>query len=310
MYLVFYVYSSKYPTSYPVFVLYFVLMLAICGCMYYMAVSFRSASESRGLQLLEVYYPLMILPWFFSIPKPAWRYLGLAAITFMVLVSVKRTSLIVLSTSAIAYFAVHNVVDRSKRWLSAILFSIFIFALGSAAFLYLDESGGGYFASRLKAATSDEGTGRLSIYKDTVNLILKSTPIEYVVGHGFDTVVRHTREGVSAHNDWLEVIFDFGIVGLILYTLLHVFLIAKSFELIRMRSPFAAAFAASYPMFLFMSLTSHLIIYPTYFIFLVTLWGTIEGTTRAQSGFRMQAPQPLIVRETASVLKRDDNLHG
>ena len=67
--------------------------------------------------------------------------------------------------------------------------------------------------------------------------------------------------------------------GLLLYALLHLCLITKAYRLIRERSLYAPAFAASYMLFFCVSLTSHLILYPTYFIFLTAFWGTIGTQT-------------------------------
>jgi O-antigen ligase len=160
--------------------------------------------------------------------------------------------------------------------------SAVLIVLTGAVIVELDKSHSRVVLERLESMAEDQGSGRLDIYSETIKYIANSTPWQTLMGHGYVSTRDILASGKSAHNDWLEVQFDFGAVGLLLYALLHACLIRKSHSLIRGRSPLAAAFAASYALFFFMSMTSHLIIYPTYYLFLVAFWGMIEGLTRRE----------------------------
>ena len=136
------------------------------------------------------------------------------------------------------------------------------------AFNFIDESNNNAFSKRLDSEKFSEGSGRPEVFNDTIFRIIKSTPIDALIRHGFDTVILESPFGLSAHNDWLETLYDYGIGGFLLYLMLHFSLIKKSFILIRKKSVYAPSFTASYMLFLFKTLTLHLILYPTYFIFL------------------------------------------
>ena len=85
---------------------------------------------------------------------------------------------------------------------------------------------------------------------------------------------------MSAHNDFLEVMYDFGLVGLLFYVLIHLSLIKWTIRLFRNGSPFAFPVLISYVCFFVMSMVSHLILYPTYFGLLTAFWAYAECKDR------------------------------
>lgn len=67
------------------------------------------------------------------------------------------------------------------------------------------------------------GSGRAQIYTKIFNGVMQSSFGTLLFGHGFYATSDYTKQtlefniAVVAHNDWLEVAYDFGLVGLILY---------------------------------------------------------------------------------------------
>ena len=72
-----------------------------------------------------------------------------------------------------------------------------------------------------------------------------------------------------AHSDFLEVLYDYGLVGLFLYVLLLLSFIRKAIKLRQARCKSFAAFTAAILIYIILSSISHLIIYPTYIVFLL-----------------------------------------
>ena len=94
---------------------------------------------------------------------------------------------------------------------------------------------------------------------------------------GFDTVKgKDITMALSAHNDFLEVLYDFGAIGFIFYVLIHLSLIKWTLRLFRARSELAFPVLISYVCFIVMSMVSHLILYPTYFGLLTAFWAYAE----------------------------------
>ena len=291
VYLFFYVLAKRQsPTISRVLIAYFCVLFFYCSDGFMEAYHLANAGvsiDSNFASLNEIYYPLLLLPWILSLKKKTLHYLGFAALSILVFYSMKRTALIGLVTAAVAYFIFDNML-RTSFWskLIAALGMIALVVGASMLFSNIDTQSNSLFSKRLGTEEFSRGGGRPEVFKQTLGMILDSTTGKAIVGHGQNAVSKDAPEKFSAHNDWLEVQYDFGVVGLLLYALLHCTLIVKARKLLLVNSFYAPAFAVSYMLFFCMSLTSHLVIYPTYFIFLAAFWGMVIGLTEPQSGLR------------------------
>ena len=128
---------------------------------------------------------------------------------------------------------------------------------------------------RLETIFEDKGSGRLGIWENTWEMQMDSSLAGWIFGHGFNAVYINSVPQYSAHNDFLEVLYDFGIIGFILYINFYIIIIKYSKKLYNARSKYTAPFVSSIVLALIMSITSHLIIFPTYFIYLCLFWGVI-----------------------------------
>lgn len=65
------------------------------------------------------------------------------------------------------------------------------------------------------------GSGRILLWTTLIKLQIRSSPLEWLVGHGLYSVASHLRRAIgihlSAHNSYLEALFDAGLVGFFLY---------------------------------------------------------------------------------------------
>ena len=77
--------------------------------------------------------------------------------------------------------------------------------------------------SPLDRFEDSSGSGRAQIYTKIFDGVMRSSFGSLLFGHGFYATSDYTKQSlefniaVVAHNDWLEVAYDFGLVGLILY---------------------------------------------------------------------------------------------
>ena len=277
IYLFFYVIAKRVPSLEQLFIFYFSSLALFSGVVF--IINFQLVNTSNSITPLNtIYYPLLLLPWLIVQRKKSWHFVGMLAIAVLVLFSLKRTAVFAFGASVIAYFYTFQAIKSSLKGRLIIFFGVIIvFAVGIIGFNYFEETTNYALSKRMDREALSEGSGRVDIYKDTVTLIENSTFADGIVGHGSNAV--EAKLGISAHNDWLEVLYDYGLGGLIIYALLHLSLIVKTRKLIYNKSIYASAFAVSYMLFFVISLTSHLIIYPTYFIFLTAFWGMINGLT-------------------------------
>ena len=103
--------------------------------------------------------------------------------------------------------------------------------------------------------------------------------LHWVVGAGYNSVLlsKICTDGVlggnvSAHNDFLEVLYDYGIVGLAIYISFFINIIRKAIKMKKDKYKYAVSFIASILMVISISLTSHLVIYLNYYAVIFVFW--------------------------------------
>lgn len=149
---------------------------------------------------------------------------------------------------------------------------------GILGYSFSDSILKGELSERVNREETDEGRNRLAIYTVTWAMIENSSVDKLFFGHGHYGVRKDSFLEISAHNDFLEVIYDYGLVILVLYLGLWVYVIKRCVRLFRDESPLFLPYAVSLSIFIVMSIVSHLILYASYFLFLVLFWGCIEGS--------------------------------
>ena len=82
---------------------------------------------------------------------------------------------------------------------------------------------------RIEGTSADNG--RYEIYLKVINLIYNSNIIDIFTGHGQMAVKNDTGKG--AHNDILEIIYDYGIIAAFFYLSIILHFIKISFRKIR-----------------------------------------------------------------------------
>lgn len=99
--------------------------------------------------------------------------------------------------------------------------------------------GGQGLLERFEGERIETGGSRLPIWEATFEAYANGDLAELTFGHGYDSskqVVRRAFGSVtSTHNAFLQILYEFGLVGFALFTLLHVHLIMRSWFV---RSPY------------------------------------------------------------------------
>lgn len=239
-----------------------------------------------GLNILEVfdernsgsYTLLFMLPFFLCFPKMAYRITAIIVVFIAILISLKRGGIISMTAGVFVYFLVYNFASQKKKIkIFLVLFSVFFLVALFFLYDYLEQASGGVISERFQNISVDEGSGRKDIFSNVWGLISNSSLGELLWGHGWNAV--RMKIGLSAHNDFLEILFDFGLFVFIAYLLLYWRILKKCINLIRVQSFYAAPFAASAMLFLFNSLVSHIVIYPQYMMLLCLFWGLVSSAT-------------------------------
>jgi len=230
--------------------------------------------RSFGSQTNMIYFMLLPVPVIFLFQKRKIRNVILVFMTFFAFLSMKRSMLlaIVLFWGLVGF---KYLFERGKRTM-AIVLVVIIAATAYGSFRVVDNVSSGYLSSRL---VTDEDTditnGRELIYTITWNMIEQSSPMHLIFGHGHNAVRSDSILNISAHNEFLEIIYDYGIVIFLLYLGLWVYVIRQWLYHYSHDTTFFIPYTLSICIFAVMAMVSELVIYVSYFLYLVMFWGMV-----------------------------------
>ena len=248
------------------------------------ALSFNYSHISRIVEFdltgdNAVFYPLMMLPWVACMSSTAKRWIMIAIISLCAITALKRSGIIILSVSVLLLY--YNDFMHKKRLKAKTIIAVFFILIGVLVISHYKADSISDISERFSMLEEDGGSGRENIYKDVINRYTSGDLTQQIFGQGFDSVRGEDRiTSLSAHNDFLEVTYDFGLVGLFFYVLIHLSLIKWTIRLFRAGSSLAFPVLISYVCFFVMSMVSHLILYPTYFGLLTAFWAYAECKDR------------------------------
>jgi hypothetical protein len=224
------------------------------------------------------YFALVLLPFAFCIKNKAIRLICIVVICLITLSSIKRAGSIALFLSLLTYYYVQHFLIFKSKFLFLKLFAILIFILilYFGFVIYDKKINNGLLVERLESIRGGNDSRRMEIFGEIWLGIEKSSVSDVLFGHGFGATQNITMYELTAHNDFLEVIYDYGLWMFILYLWFYVLFIRFIKQLIKSRSLLAAPVAAYFPLFLILSLVSHIIITAHFVTFAIFL-GFAEG---------------------------------
>lgn len=157
----------------------------------------------------------------------------------IVLLSMKRGGILAAIVGFVLYILLSKKNGRFGFFSKMILAVVLVGGLFYAVPVINDISGG-TLEHRIEF-TLEQGDeeGRASMYPKVWRAAINSPIINIIFGHGHEAVVRDkVVEGLSAHNDYLEFFYDFGIIGLILLLSFHIKLIKMTISMRRFNMEF------------------------------------------------------------------------
>lgn len=219
----------------------------------------------QGIYKSTCYFTCCVLPFVLASKNDLSKILGFVICALPTLLTSKRTSFISMGVAAFIYILIvfrHN----PRKW-HVILFVSFTIAF----FLYLSEMVNTNLFSRIQAMDEDGGSGRLDIYSEVFYAINNSFFGDWLIGHGVYKVYA-TSDGLGAHNDFLEMFWNYGFVGFVVYVAIIIKLIKNCKVIKRHSTKLYAAYCASIAQFLVCSLFTDLIFVPSYIALFTMFW--------------------------------------
>lgn len=162
-----------------------------------------------------IYNVIVLIPWLFVLFKNNQRRKICIAILSLVMavLSLKRGGLIVLPLMLVSYLLIEARKEnrlRSTLKMILVLGIAFVFAI-----IVINHFTNGFLIARFSAEQLEGGSGRINIYTAALENIQNRGIVDLILGLGSGSSSRII--GTGCHNEWLEFMFSFGIVGLALY---------------------------------------------------------------------------------------------
>ena len=236
-------------------------------------------SAGRGIPLVSTaYYALFFLPFALLSKNKIIKWGGIVLVLYTLLLCMKRTGFIAFIAGIVVYYLIEFKSAPKGSWKRLIVVLGGLAAFVVIYFVIMQNTRGTYSVIDRLLSTGQTGNeGREDVWIATLNMIKHSNIIEWIFGHGFDTVIEDSPLQLSAHCDFLEVIYDYGVCGMILYIGFYKKLWKGFLTLYRSGSELAAPMGFTFVVAFVVSLFSHLIIFPTYFLGFCLFWGLTMG---------------------------------
>lgn len=275
VFLVFYNFSSRNKNDKFVWLcalLYFAIAI------YYISVQ-QGLRESHYMQLNNFYYIVTPLPLLFLNKKLFLRILFLSISIFCVFISLKRSGFFII-TLLVLYMLYEYGFGTSlkKKYLFAIIAVFALFLLNDA----LDNMGFSYemrMMERLESMESDGGSGRTLLAKESLDRVYEMNFIELIIGKGYsaiDSEKGQTRGFHSFHNDYSEVMYSFGIIGLVTLLIFIWQLLQSCFKVKYINKDLQLPLVSSFIILIVFSFTSSVFHYFSFMLPLFIFWGYIS----------------------------------
>ena len=250
----------------------FYIFIFIGTIVFFQAMGFLSFSGQSNM----IYFMLLPVPVLMLRENTKWQYSLLIFASFFALLSMKRS--IMLAFALCWCIIVFKYLIGTGRKRLAILLSVFVITLAYGFFNVVDNYTGGNLSSRTVDYEKDDITnGREAIYLVTLDMIVKSSPSHLLLGNGHDSVRRNSIKNISAHNEFLEIIYDYGIIILLVYFVLWGYVVRQWIYHYRNNTPDFIPYTLSISIFAVMAMVSQLVLYVSYFLYLVMFWGMVHA---------------------------------
>ena len=168
------------------------------------------------------YNVVAIVPMLPLMKKKKYIYLLLLVVLMIAIMSLKRGAIFILGLCTL-YILFFQLFVQSKKGLRVLFRNIIYIILLLIMFSYVimdiyNNSVG--LSLRIEETLDGNSSSRDFIYSKIFESFLDSNIIHIFFGHGVFETVRVV--GNYAHCDYLEILYDFGIIGLIIFVMLYI----------------------------------------------------------------------------------------
>lgn len=248
------------------------LVLLIGAYVFFSAMIRKQFSSQSNM----IYFLILAVPIVLLNCNSKWRFRILLLTSFLALLSLKRSMILAIILFWVIY-GFKYLFRKGRKSLAIAMSVVFIGVAYSAVGVIDNFTSGGLSSRTVDYEKEDITNGREHIYEITWNMIVNSSSVHLIFGHGHNAVLRDSPLQISAHNDYLEIIYDYGFIALILYLGLWIYVIKQLIFHYRKDTEYFVPYALSISIFAVMAVVSQLVVYVSYFLYLVMFWAIVQA---------------------------------
>ena len=200
-------------------------------------------------------------------------WMGLAIFSF------KRTTLIAVAGGLVTYIYYKYLKSRNAK--DKFRFFLIVAVLSIVA-IFVNKYTGGYIVQRLQLIQETGGNGRAGIWEDVFALFNSQSFMGKMIGNGYNSV--NYLYGISAHNEFLETLVDYGVVGGVFFIAIIIMLLKKARYCQKNSCENGPIYLFTIVVIFVMSLFSHIQLYPYVAIPVFYFFGLLYGMNDERIG--------------------------
>ena len=263
---------------------YFFLLTIVCFVLFfrYYHTNLSQIVQLTGLNV--VYYLTFMFPIVLMSENKKIVTLGIAINLFAALISAKRGALLAMVASLVIWMYTDLRDQRNRKKIFKVLLYIVIAVVACFAVEIVVEKLDLDILRRMESLVNGEdssGSGRTEIWSMYWDYLKNDSLLNSIFGRGYTATKRNpSLIGLGmgwAHNDFLQVFFDYGIVGLLLFCSIVYKLFANYLSMRKSGYRFHRQFLISLVIFLFGCSMSMTTVQPQWFLAMAAFWGFVVG---------------------------------
>lgn len=220
----FYYFAKKGTLTSRYLVVLFLIMLPVSILQFYFnkeQVLLNRISNNQDVVNNAAYMFVNLIPFLFLIKKrKIISVVGMLILIFFIIQGAKRGAMLVGSVGLMLflYYQLRTIDKKHRLKGYAITFLGIIVMIYYAYGFYLENE---FLIERMELLSEGGVSGRDIIYENIFNSWYNSDNLfKFLFGYGFAGSMQMSGTGNFAHNDWLELLSNFGVLGVSIYLIL------------------------------------------------------------------------------------------
>lgn len=236
----------------------------------------RVSQENTEIYQSDVYFLLCLLPFVFLLDQGKNLAFKFIPLVIVVIFAAKRTGFIALGGAVFTYYLIEYVQSKNLKKFVKMIAGI---ALSVVVFIVLYNILSSRFdinlLERMEELSEDGGSGRDDIYKGIWNAYKNSEFLNKLIGYGVNGIQVVYGRNTGAHNDFLEILYNYGIFAELLFCGIYLIKIRTCIKMIKSGYKGAGAVGAVIVISFLMSMFSNFFITFTHITLIGMFWGIV-----------------------------------